>query len=219
MRHSASAGAICSERRACCARDPSGEAITSSLSGVWSRVSARLSCRVPHLPTTRCRTLSFAPRSICASPLAPSRSSIAPSASPPSAPLWRLRATAPIPIICRAPIGAMPSGHRIAFGAGPHSIATRQGRSGHRNPRQSSASRTGLSNMSGCIELFRTSTPRDRAEAVSARAIEIGGLNCKSIASLIANHKAAPIPPNQPPLSITPICVALITFIEETNQC
>ncbi|MER9445946.1 hypothetical protein NKI79_32540 [Mesorhizobium sp. M0340] len=38
--------------------------------------------------------------------------------------------------------------------------------------------------------LFRDIT-RDRAEAVSARALEIGGLNCKSIASLIANHKAA----------------------------
>lgn len=32
---------------------------------------------------------------------------------------------------------------------------------------------------------------RNRAEAVSARAVAIGGLNCKSIASLIANHKAA----------------------------
>ncbi|MER8996143.1 hypothetical protein [Mesorhizobium sp. M0678] len=42
----------------------------------------------------------------------------------------------------------------------------------------------------GVLRLFRDVT-RDRAEAVSARAVEIGGLNCKSIASLIANHKAA----------------------------
>jgi hypothetical protein len=42
----------------------------------------------------------------------------------------------------------------------------------------------------GVLRLFRD-IERSRAEAVSARAIEIGGLNCKSIASLIANHKAA----------------------------
>jgi transposase len=41
----------------------------------------------------------------------------------------------------------------------------------------------------GVLRLFRD-IERSRAEAVSARAIEIGGLNCKSIASLIANHKA-----------------------------
>ncbi|RWD39767.1 MAG: transposase, partial [Mesorhizobium sp.] len=42
----------------------------------------------------------------------------------------------------------------------------------------------------GILRLFRD-IERNRAEAVSARAVEIGGLNCKSIASLIANHKAA----------------------------
>ncbi|MGN7712643.1 IS21 family transposase [Agrobacterium radiobacter] len=42
----------------------------------------------------------------------------------------------------------------------------------------------------GILRLFRD-IARDRAEAVSARAVEIGGLNCKSIASLLANHKAA----------------------------
>ncbi|MER9559868.1 IS21 family transposase [Mesorhizobium sp. M0323] len=42
----------------------------------------------------------------------------------------------------------------------------------------------------GILRLFRD-IDRNRAEAVSARAVEIGGLNCKSIASLIANHKAA----------------------------
>ncbi|SCB50976.1 Transposase [Rhizobium lusitanum] len=42
----------------------------------------------------------------------------------------------------------------------------------------------------GVLRLFRD-IERNRAEAVSARAVEIGGLNCKSIASLLANHKAA----------------------------
>ncbi|GLS34364.1 integrase [Mesorhizobium albiziae] len=41
----------------------------------------------------------------------------------------------------------------------------------------------------GILRLFRD-IDRNWAEAVSARAVEIGGLNCKSIASLIANHKA-----------------------------
>ncbi|MGV2068709.1 IS21 family transposase [Agrobacterium sp. 22-226-1] len=42
----------------------------------------------------------------------------------------------------------------------------------------------------GILRLFRD-IACERAEAVSARAVEIGGLNCKSIASLLANHKAA----------------------------
>ncbi|MEO5325220.1 IS21 family transposase [Mesorhizobium sp. CC13] len=39
----------------------------------------------------------------------------------------------------------------------------------------------------GILRLYRDIT-RDRAEAVSARAVEIGGLTCKTIASLIATH-------------------------------
>jgi transposase len=42
----------------------------------------------------------------------------------------------------------------------------------------------------GILRLYRD-LHRERAEAVSARAIEIGGLTCKSIAALIANHKTA----------------------------
>ncbi|WP_306051595.1 IS21 family transposase [Oceaniradius stylonematis] len=42
----------------------------------------------------------------------------------------------------------------------------------------------------GVLRLYRE-LRRDHAEAVSARAVEIGGLTCKSIAALIANHKAA----------------------------
>ena len=44
--------------------------------------------------------------------------------------------------------------------------------------------RTGL----GILRLYRD-IGHDRAETVSARAIEIGGLNSKTIASLIATHK------------------------------
>ncbi|WP_254019420.1 hypothetical protein [Mesorhizobium escarrei] len=42
----------------------------------------------------------------------------------------------------------------------------------------------------GVLRLYRD-LGRDRAEAISARAVEIGGLTCKSIAALIANQKAA----------------------------
>ena len=42
----------------------------------------------------------------------------------------------------------------------------------------------------GILRLYRD-LHRERAEAVSARAFEIGGLTCKSIAALIANHKTA----------------------------
>ncbi|WP_430695002.1 Mu transposase domain-containing protein [Mesorhizobium montanum] len=50
-------------------------------------------------------------------------------------------------------------------------------------------SEQGFRTCLGVLRLFRN-IPRDRADAVSA-GVEIGGLNCKSIASLIANHKAA----------------------------
>lgn len=40
----------------------------------------------------------------------------------------------------------------------------------------------------GVLRLYRD-LGRDHAEAVSARAVEIGGFTCKSIAALIANHK------------------------------
>jgi len=42
----------------------------------------------------------------------------------------------------------------------------------------------------GILRLYRD-LHRDHAEAVSARAVEIGRLTCKSIAALITNHKAA----------------------------
>ncbi|WP_457580274.1 Mu transposase domain-containing protein [Ensifer canadensis] len=42
----------------------------------------------------------------------------------------------------------------------------------------------------GILRLYRDIT-RDRAEAVSARAVEIGGLTCKTITSLISTHKSA----------------------------
>lgn len=41
----------------------------------------------------------------------------------------------------------------------------------------------------GILRLYRDLS-RDRAEVISARAIEIGGLTCKSVAALIANHRS-----------------------------
>jgi transposase len=41
----------------------------------------------------------------------------------------------------------------------------------------------------GVLRLYRD-LGRDHAETISARAVEIGGLTCKSIAALITNHKA-----------------------------
>jgi len=41
----------------------------------------------------------------------------------------------------------------------------------------------------GVLRLYRD-IPRERAEAVSARAVEIGGLTCKTITALIATHKS-----------------------------
>ena len=42
----------------------------------------------------------------------------------------------------------------------------------------------------GILQLYRGVDPA-RAEAVSARALEIGALNCKSVASLLARKPAA----------------------------
>lgn len=42
----------------------------------------------------------------------------------------------------------------------------------------------------GILRLYRD-LPRDRAAAVSARAIEIGGLTCKTITALIATHRSS----------------------------
>ncbi len=42
----------------------------------------------------------------------------------------------------------------------------------------------------GALKLYRAISST-QAEAVSARAVEIGGLTCKSIASLITTYKAA----------------------------
>lgn len=41
----------------------------------------------------------------------------------------------------------------------------------------------------GILRLYRDLS-RERAEVISARAIEIGGLTCKSVAALIANHRS-----------------------------
>lgn len=70
----------------------------------------------------------------------------------------------------------------------------------------------------GILRLFRD-IDRNRAEAVSARAVEIGCLNCKSIASLIANHKAARHSTEPTAIVDHANLRDLITFIEEIHPC
>lgn len=48
----------------------------------------------------------------------------------------------------------------------------------------------GIRTCLGILCLYRDIS-RERAEAISARAVEIGGLTCKTTASLIATHKGA----------------------------
>ena len=92
---------------------------------------------------------------------------------------------APIPITCLVPIGAMPSGRLAASSAGP----ARSGRtprlviavlSARPHPEQ------GFRTCLGILRLFRGLDPR--AEAVSARAIAIGALTYKSLASILAHN-------------------------------
>ena len=66
----------------------------------------------------------------------------------------------------------------------------RQDRAEHRRPdqrrvRQPAASRTGVSYLPGILRSYRGLDP-GRLEAVSARAVELGVLNCKGVASLLA---------------------------------
>ena len=94
---------------------------------------------------------------------------------------------APIPITCPVPIGAMPSGRlsrfqRWARSIGPNTeglvIAVLSAR-----PHPEQGFRTCL----GILRLFRGLDPA-RAEAVSARAIAIGALTYKSLASILAHN-------------------------------
>ena len=78
--------------------------------------------------------------------------------------------------------GALPSLGRLG---GPPDRGT-----DHRHSGQPPSPRAGLQNLSGVLRLFRDIEPA-RAEAVSARAIEIGGLTYKSIASILANRLTA----------------------------
>ena len=72
----------------------------------------------PQATSTRCRTPSFAPKSTCASPRAPSRCSIAAGGSPPMSAAMVGAGMAPIPSTCRARIAATPNGRRTASTAG-----------------------------------------------------------------------------------------------------
>ena len=59
----------------------------------------------------------------------------------------------------------------------------------------------------GVLRLYRD-LGRDRAEAVSARAVEIGGLTCKSIASILANRLAAKPTPDIEPAAVMKLSTA-----------
>ena len=135
-----------------------------------------------------------------------------------SAPLWRSspwnrsgsHAQFP-PALCRMDAGALsPLGH-------VDRAADR--RSSHRNSRQPSASRAGLSNMSG----HPTSVSRHRSQSgrsrVSPRRRDRWPELQEHRFAYRQPQKPRAIPPNQPPSSITPIYVALITFIEEIHPC
>ena len=102
---------------------------------------------------------------------------------------------APIPSTCPAPIGAMPSGRPSASSAGP----ARSGRTPRGSSSRCSASRPhpeqGFRTCLGILRLFRGLDPA-RAEAVSARAVAIGALTYKSLASILAHNldRARPQP-------------------------
>jgi len=83
--------------------------------------------------------------------------------------------------------GATPSGRRIGSAAGPPRSARTRG-ADRRRARQPAASRARLSNLPGDLRSYRGVDPV-RVEAVSARALELGALNCKSIASLLTQKK------------------------------
>ncbi|WP_292338284.1 hypothetical protein [Mesorhizobium sp.] len=73
----------------------------------------------------------------------------------------------------------------------------------------------------GILRLYRDIS-RERAETVSARAVEIGGLTCKTIASLIYTQKRAG--QSTEPAAVMEHanlrgCAAPVTFIEETERC
>ena len=93
---------------------------------------------------------------------------------------------APIPITCRVPIGAMPSGRLAASSAGP-ARSGRTPRARHRRAQRSTPSRARLPHL-----------PRDPAAVPRARscpggsglgrAIAIGALTYKSLASILAHN-------------------------------
>ncbi|MFZ1087673.1 MAG: hypothetical protein WAN75_00140, partial [Xanthobacteraceae bacterium] len=117
MRRLGVAGGICStassgQRCGLCQRK-----ITNMRNGA-SRASDSTIMSRSKTSSTRCRTPSFALRSISASPRAPSRSSIAAGVSLPISAATAVVGMAPIPTTCRARIAATPNGHRTASGAG-----------------------------------------------------------------------------------------------------
>ena len=91
---------------------------------------------------------------------------------------------APIPITCLVPIGAMPSGRLAVSSAGP----ARSGRTPRGSPSLCSAPDPIPSKAQHLPRSCGSSAGLTRAEAVSARAIAIGALTYKSLASILAHN-------------------------------
>ena len=127
-----------------------------------------------------------------ASPRARSRSSIAVSAwRPTSAATWA-ESTARTPSTCPAPIGATPNGRRNGSAGGPAKIGPNtEGLISAvlaSRPHPEQGFRT-------CLGILRSYRSLDvaRLEAVSARAVELGVLNCKGVAALLARNVSSAV--------------------------
>jgi hypothetical protein len=133
----------------------------------------------------RFRTRSSAPRSRCGHRAhgrdLPSRPARRRSIS---AVTWAA-STARTPTTCPAPTGVTPSGRRIGSAAGPARLGrTPKGLisavlASRKHPEQ------GFRTCLGILRSYR-GVDLARVEAVSARAVELGVLNCKGVASLLA---------------------------------
>ncbi|ASY65978.1 Mobile element protein (plasmid) [Sinorhizobium sojae CCBAU 05684] len=137
------------------------------------------------------------------------RSSIAVNASPCNSADMAARAMERTPRTCRARTGAMPSGRRIASGAGARP-SVRRPRADLRHSRQPATPRARPQSMPRHPAPLSRHQPRLRRGRFGA--VEIAGLTCKTIASLIAPTRAQGIPPNLLPSWSTPICVTPATF-------
>ena len=95
--------------------------------------------------------------------------------------------TALIPNICRVHTGVTPIGRRTGSAAGLARSGQHR-RAGHRGARQPAASRTGLPHLPWNPPPLSWRRAGSRG-AASVRALEIGALTCKSVASILAHKR------------------------------